>query len=249
MCRQRARCTLIYFSSITRIKLIKDVHNCTRLSKCTHTLLLTLTHGTARVFLKGGTVDITAHEVQENGSLRSLLQPTGGHWGGTLVSGRFESFLEKIFTTEVLSRFKTEYKAEYLELKMLIEYKKRVQITTSDEVTIRLPVELYNLFTKMAGTTMKDLLLDTDFGGVKMKRGGLKIKKEILIGLFDESKDAIIDKVKELLQVPAMENVQTILMIGGFSESPVMQDAIRTAFKDFHIIFPEDAGNAVMKGK
>jgi molecular chaperone DnaK (HSP70) len=46
-----------------------------------------------------------------------------------------------------------------------------------------------------------------------------------------------------------MENgLSTILMVGGFSECPLIQDAVQAAFPDKRIIIPEDAGMSVLKG-
>lgn len=39
-----------------------------------------------------------------------------------------------------------------------------------------------------------------------------------------------------------------ILMVGGFSESQMLQEAIKSAFKSKTVIIPEDAGLAVLKG-
>ena len=37
-------------------------------------------------------------------------------------------------------------------------------------------------------------------------------------------------------------------MVGGFSESEVVQDAVRSAFRDCRIVIPQEAGLAVLKG-
>lgn len=39
-----------------------------------------------------------------------------------------------------------------------------------------------------------------------------------------------------------------LLLVGGFSESAILQHAIRTEFPDKRIIIPEDAGLSVLKG-
>jgi hypothetical protein len=42
---------------------------------------------------KGGTVDITVHEVVNDKELRELHRASGGAWGGTKVDDAFEIFL------------------------------------------------------------------------------------------------------------------------------------------------------------
>ena len=44
----------------------------------------------------GGTVDITIHEVVEEGKLKLLNYASGGAWGGTCVDAAFEKFLRSI---------------------------------------------------------------------------------------------------------------------------------------------------------
>ncbi|CAG2237769.1 unnamed protein product [Mytilus edulis] len=43
-------------------------------------------------------------------------------------------------------------------------------------------------------------------------------------------------------------NLKTFLLVGGFSESPLIQEIIRQNFPDMHIISPEDPILAVLKG-
>ena len=42
------------------------------------------------LYLPGGTVDITVHEVQTNGTLKELDKASGGAWGGTRVTHSVE---------------------------------------------------------------------------------------------------------------------------------------------------------------
>jgi hypothetical protein len=46
--------------------------------------------------LKGGTVDITVHEISSDGSLREIYKASGGDWGGNKVNQAFENFLIEI---------------------------------------------------------------------------------------------------------------------------------------------------------
>jgi len=41
------------------------------------------------IVYKGGTVDITVHEVKVCGGLRELYKANGGNWGGTYVDKAF----------------------------------------------------------------------------------------------------------------------------------------------------------------
>lgn len=48
----------------------------------------------------GGTIDITAHEVLEDGHVRELIKATGGNWGGTRVDEEYMDFIKSIIGEE-----------------------------------------------------------------------------------------------------------------------------------------------------
>lgn len=45
------------------------------------------------MYVVGGTVDITAHKVQEDGNVKELYKANGGPWGGKSVNDAFLRFL------------------------------------------------------------------------------------------------------------------------------------------------------------
>ena len=66
--------------------------------------------------------------------------------------------------------------------------------------------------------------------------------------LFDESCKKIVDHMHQLFKLPNVKDVYFILLVGGFAESPMLQEAVREAFRDKKVIVPQDAGLAVLKG-
>ncbi|CAG2224132.1 unnamed protein product [Mytilus edulis] len=60
----------------------------------------------------GGTVDVTAHEIQSDGTLKELYQASGGSWGGTTVDNEFKKLLITIFGSEVIAETTTDYPSE-----------------------------------------------------------------------------------------------------------------------------------------
>ena len=65
-------------------------------------------------------------------------------------------------------------------------------------------------------------------------------------GFFQPTCDGIINQ--EWSALPVVKDVKIILMVGAFSESPLLQDAIRKAFPDRQMIVPQNVGVAVLKG-
>lgn len=66
--------------------------------------------------------------------------------------------------------------------------------------------------------------------------------------LFDGICKHIVDHLKELFMHPAVKDVSSILLVGGFAESLMLQTAIREAFINKKVIIPKEAGLAVLKG-
>ncbi|CAG2197920.1 unnamed protein product [Mytilus edulis] len=72
-----------------------------------------------------------------------------------------------------------------------------------------------------------------------------------VFGENDEDKkplNAIIDSVKKLLTKPEMKGLKTILMVGGFSESALLYEGIRSIFPTLNVFRPHEAVLSVVKG-
>ena len=65
--------------------------------------------------------------------------------------------------------------------------------------------------------------------------------------LFDESCKKIVDHMHQLFRHPSVKDVSSILLVGGFAESPMLQEAVKEAFSELKVIVPQDAGLAVLR--
>ncbi|KAH3840688.1 heat shock 70 kDa protein 12B-like [Dreissena polymorpha] len=65
--------------------------------------------------------------------------------------------------------------------------------------------------------------------------------------MFSKTCADIVQHVKKLLQNSVTMGTSTFLMVGGFSESPMLQDAIKKGFPDKKVVVPPDAGLTVLK--
>lgn len=89
---------------------------------------------------KGGTLDVTAHEILANGNITEIFQVTGGPYGGTKVDEGFVSLLKRFFGSSVVETFSTKYPGEWLEMMNEFEMKKRGRRAFEGEMTrLRLP--------------------------------------------------------------------------------------------------------------
>nr|XP_034302784.1 heat shock 70 kDa protein 12A isoform X1 [Crassostrea gigas] len=199
----------------------------------------------------GGTIDITVHEVRENGSVKELHKANGGDWGGTKVDELFTSFLVNIVGKGVMEAFSSDNKYDFLDLMRDFEIKKRtISPDLNDKVTIKVPISLSETFRKKnPGINITDVTLNSEYREQLTWRGDkIRIEARLVKTLFDGSCKQIVNHLKELFLHPAVNDVASILLVGGFSESLMLQSAIREAFKNKKVIIPEEAGLAVLKG-
>ncbi|KAH3742405.1 hypothetical protein DPMN_049148 [Dreissena polymorpha] len=92
-------------------------------------------------------------------------------------------------------------------------------------------------------------------GGAAVDRAFLDFLTE-LIGMasdifrsfFKGSVDSILLHLSTLLQKPETSGVETILMVGGYSDNLLLREAIEKKFTTMKVIVPQDALLAVLEG-
>lgn len=199
----------------------------------------------------GGTVDITLHEVLPGGKLRELHKANGGAWGGTTVDKAFLDFIEDITGPEVMERFREDHKDDYIDLLREFEIKKRtVQPDLESKVTFRIPITLHELNRDMNNSEIREAVREKPkvTGKVTFAGDKMRVDAQVVKSLFENTNNIIIQHVKDILQTPVAQSISSVLMVGGFSESPMLRHAVEAAFPRLRVITPNEAGLAVLKG-
>lgn len=203
------------------------------------------------VDLGGGTADITVHKKCEDNTLEEVLV-SGWPSGGKAVDDQFIKFLSELVGRDAWYNFKMECIEEYLEITRSFETKKlTINPDKSGNIRIPMPLELTSLTTKSHRVkSIKDVIEKNDAyrNNVNFSVGKLVIDNNFLRTFFKETIDQIVGHIDVLFQKSETRDVKTIIMVGGFSECSLVQDAIKKHFGDVSIIVPEEAGLAVLKG-
>lgn len=199
------------------------------------------------VDLGGGTADITVHEKLNDGTLKELHKASGGPWGGTYVDNNYLQWMEKLFGKLAMDRFKKEEMADYFYMLRGFESIKRtISVESNDPITFRIPVSLKDKTDKYGEHTLEEQLKELNLSErVTITRDKMRIHPEIVRSWFVEPVNNIVSHVKEILENPMIKCVNSILLVGGFSESLFVQ---KRAITDKVLIVPSDAGLAVLKG-
>lgn len=199
----------------------------------------------------GGTVDITVHQVQPDTTIKELHKANGGEWGGMKVDKQFENLLNEVIGYDVMEIFQHTFREDYIELMTAFELKKR---TTKPDSTARIhfqfPLSISSQYKDINSTSLENsnLIPDKFNGKVIFTRDKMKIDADLMKGLFEETCNNICSLIHRTLSEIPHINITKILMVGGFSESQILQDKLRRAFPDKRFIIPEEAGLAVLKG-
>lgn len=199
------------------------------------------------IFILGGTVDITVQEIKDDGDIKQIYMANGGDWGGTKVDEAFDEFLTDIVGSDTVEKFRKDDKVDYLGLCREFEVKKRsIRPDSTAKITIRIPLSLSERFQEVKGVSLKSSFKSNK--SMSWVGDKLRVDPDTAKKFFEEPCQRIVDHLKDLFQKGAVVDTDIILMVGGFSESQMLQEAIKSAFQSKTVIIPEDAGLAVLKG-
>lgn len=197
-------------------------------------------------------MDITVHEIKQNGCLHELERASGGDWGGTSVDNAFKNTLAEIVTEELLASYSYKHPSDYIELFTSFEIVKRRCGRGQDLnsfLTLNIPITFFQECLETLTTDLNTLINKSKFKGhFIIKSNKLRISLISFKKFFLPACEGTINHIKELFQSPKVKDVNKILMVGGFSESYILQEAIRNAFPDCQVIVPIEAGVAVLRG-
>lgn len=153
-----------------------------------------------------------------------------------------------IFGKSVIEEFRRDEMEDYLDLVRGFEAKKRA-IKSEQRVGFTLPVSLIELI-KMKHKNVDSAIEKSDYKNkVWFSKQKLRIHPDCFYLLFHETNDKIVSFIRETLSHPELNGVETILMVGDYSECELMQTTCRKAFgKTIQLVIPEEAGQVVVKG-
>ena len=200
----------------------------------------------------GGTVDVTAHKVVDGGGLEELHHATGGAIGGTNVDQKFFKTLDDWLGEDVMKKFRLEHASDWLEFEKNFESKKRSIGRSSGEfITFSNLGELCRIYKEQTGKSTSSRMTELNLQGkVKvMKENKFRFESVYLRQLvFDDPISDLVNKLERLFLKPAFSDMETILLVGGFSDCPILEQKIRDSFPTRNVIKPPEANLAVMKG-
>ena len=158
--------------------------------------------------------------------------------------------LIRIVSGPCFKKFTEDSKADALDIQRELETKKRtINPETTGKITVKVPVSLVQSFENETHEKIKDVIQQMAYAGkMTWTSDKLRMEADLFRELFMAPVHQLIDHLKDLMTRDSLKDISTILMVGGFSESPMMMSAVVKAFPNIKVIVPEDAGLAVLKG-
>lgn len=201
--------------------------------------------------LGGGTADISVHKRDYDGSVEQVIQPSGIDWGGTKVDDAYWKFFCDLFGEDSMKKFKDECTEDYLDFGRKFEVQKRSgKSTTTENIYIRIPLALSEVLGDKKG--IAEAISSSKYREIISfdSRSKLKMPFSQFENLFKETCDRIKSYLDELWKKPELADVDTVLLVGGFSECYIIKDMIRNEMKSRkkHLVLPEETSLAVLKG-
>lgn len=146
-------------------------------------------------------------------------------------------------------QFKKTETEDWLDLWRDFEMKKRsVNPNSTARITLKFPLSLMALYKESTGLEIKDVVANSSFANdIEVGRDKIKFNAKIFKEFFSEPIAKIVGHVKNVLE---KITVHAILMVGGFSESPMLQNTIKSQFagKGIDVIIPQGASSTILRG-
>ncbi|XP_052436921.1 heat shock 70 kDa protein 12A isoform X3 [Carassius gibelio] len=200
----------------------------------------------------GGTVDLTVHQIRmPEGHLKELYKASGGPYGSIGIDYEFEKLLCKIFGQDFIDQFKIKRPAAWVDLMIAFESRKRAAAPDrSNPLNINLPFSFIDYYKKFRGHSVEHALRKSNAEFVKWSsQGMLRMSPDAMNALFKPTIDHIIQHLTELFDRPEVTDIKFLFLVGGFAESPLLQQAVQNMLQGrSRIIIPHDVGLTILKG-
>ena len=109
---------------------------------------------------------------------------------------------------------------------------------------MRIPMSLREMSSMKSGYA--DVL--ESLNSLTLEADRIRLDQDLFRHFFQSSTEKIVSHVRELLGKEELSDISTLVLVGGYAESKLLQDAIRSSFNTITVIIPNQPCLAVLKG-
>ena len=192
----------------------------------------------------GGTVDITVHEVigVQPLSMKAIAVPTGGDWGGDYVNLEFKKFLKELLGPDLFREAEAPH--EFYTIMCEFDRVKMNFDPNNNPSNIRL-IDVLEHKKDLAALVEKYNLHHPDTPVIinpTLRNGFLTMSKALMMSFFEPFLLATVNETRKVMKTH--ENIQNIMVVGGFGSSKVLTERIRAEFQNsqlgVRVILPDN---------
>jgi len=185
-----------------------------------------------------GTVDIAAHKwvkVPEEKQLyaEEVHKVHGGPCGSFAINIEFEKLLMEVFKVD-MPELNKECGSNWSRL--IFDHFEKEKCSFSNDkhgdISILIPKKLYKYIEKTSGRSISELVRDYKSFTIQWDKDeeALVLPAKLMHSLFDPVINQVICVIDDVLKAPQCKSIKKILMVGGFSESEVLFNAVKKHF-------------------
>lgn len=203
----------------------------------------------------GGTVDITAHEVNSEIplTLNSISTPAGGDWGSEYVNKKFKEFLQELLNNynDTKEELYKEHELPYDYHQVDVEFEKiKLSFTPENDplpISIGSILEGHNLETIAKNYNQTHASTPIKIIPRRTANGQLAMSKELMLSFYEPMLSQTINTTRDV--IASTQGISHIMVVGGFATSEVLKQRIRQEFehgihgKALQVIIPNTRPN------
>lgn len=164
----------------------------------------------------------------------------------------FRGLLEELFTKQFVDNYARNYPVDWLYLMNDFEVKKREKrVFKGGSTRIRLPNSFVSKFSSASGWDINAMIQEHySLDEIKFHRNEyLCLEPKVMRQLFDPVLDEIVTHLSNLFAKQELSGVELVFLVGGFSDSVLLQERIKDHFgRGYRIVVPQNASLAVVQG-
>ena len=102
----------------------------------------------------------------------------------------------------------------------------------NDKISVPVPIKVFEYIEKLSGRSMSQLLNEYTQYNIEWDESyeALVLPSELMCSLFDLIVNQVIHVIDDVLKAPECSLIKKVLMVGGFSQSSILVNAVRKHF-------------------
>lgn len=197
--------------------------------------------------LGGKPADTYCYQTQSDGTIKELYRPKGRIRESSRANEAFDQMMTEIFGECCFKQFKDKYKEDYIEMHWEFEaktYKMKAENDTSMKIT--LPSSFFEVFDQESN---RDMLRESRYAHkFRLRHYTFVMNADLFQDFFLEPVEMLLEQLRVLMMKNNLSDISLLLVVGAFSESPLIYEAIMNAFPEKMVIVPKDNDLAMLKG-